>query len=157
MFRGIAKEFQEFAVKGNVVDMAIGIIIGAAFGKIINSAVSDIIMPPIGLILGGVDFSNLYLNLSGQAYPSLEAAKAAGAATLNYGVFLNAVINFLIVAFAVFLLVKGINSLKRKEAVAPQATPTTKPCPFCYSMIPIPASRCAHCTSDLQTAASTAR
>ena len=153
MLKGIAKEFREFAVKGNVVDMAIGIIIGAAFGKIVTSAVSDIIMPPVGLLLGGVDFSNLFLNLSGRPYASLEAAKAAGAATINYGLFLNALINFLIVSFAVFLLVKGINSLKRKEAAEPQSTPTTKPCPFCWSTVAIQASRCAHCTSDLQTAA----
>ena len=143
------KEFKEFAVKGNVVDMAVGIIIGAAFGKIVTSAVEDVIMPPIGLVLGGVDFSNLYLNFSGQSYPSLEAAKAAGAATLNYGIFLNAIINFLIVAFAVFLLVKGVNRLKRQEASLPPPFSKTKACPYCLSQVPIQATRCAFCTSDL--------
>lgn len=143
------KEFKDFAMRGNVVDMAVGIIIGAAFGKIVSSVVTDIIMPPIGLLLGGVDFSSLYFNLSGQAYPTLEAAKEAGAATLNYGVFLNAVINFVIVAFAVFLLVKGLNQMKRKEQNIAPATPSTKECPFCLSNIPIKASRCAHCTSEV--------
>jgi large conductance mechanosensitive channel len=142
------KEFKEFAMRGNVVDMAVGIIIGAAFGKIVNSVVSDIVMPPIGLLLGGVDFSNLFLDLSGQTFPSLEAAKAAGAATINYGVFLNALINFAIVAFAVFLLIKGINRLKRQQA-APAPAPSTRECPFCLSSIPMKASRCAHCTSEL--------
>lgn len=145
----IWKEFKEFAVRGNVVDMAVGIIIGAAFGKTVNSVVSDIIMPPIGLLLGGVDFSSLYLNLSGQSYPSLEAARAAGAATINYGLFLNALINFAIVAFAVFLLIKGINRLKRKEPATAATAPATRECPFCLSSIPVKASRCAHCTSEL--------
>ncbi len=143
------KEFKAFAMRGNVVDMAVGIIIGAAFGKIVNSVVSDIIMPPVGAVLGGVDFSNLFLNLSGHSYPSLEAAKAAGAATINYGLFLNAVINFAIVAFAVFLLIKGLNQLKRQEPAAAPAAPVTKDCQFCFSSIPVKASRCAHCTSDL--------
>ena len=143
------KEFKEFAVKGNVVDMAVGIIVGAAFGKIVSSAVADVIMPPIGRLLGGVDFSNLYLNLSDHAYPSLEAAKAAGAATLNYGIFLNAVINFLIVAFAVFLLIKGVSRLKRQEAPPLPAAPTTKACRFCLSQISLKATRCAFCTSEL--------
>jgi large conductance mechanosensitive channel len=146
------KEFKQFAVRGNVVDMAVGIIIGAAFGKIVNSVVSDILMPPIGLLLGGVDFSSLYLNLSGQSYPSLEAAREAGAATINYGVFLDALINFVIVAFAVFLLIKGINRLKRKEVAATPAAPATRECPFCLSSIPVRASRCAHCTSELAVA-----
>lgn len=117
------EEFKKFAVRGNVVDMAVGIIIGGAFGKIVTSIVGDIIMPPIGKILGGVDFTNLYINLSGGEYPSLEAAKAAGAVTMNYGIFLNTVINFIIVAFSVFLLVKGISAMKRKEELAPSAPP----------------------------------
>jgi large conductance mechanosensitive channel len=144
------KEFKEFAMRGNVVDMAVGIIIGAAFGKIINSLVTDVMMPPLGLLMGGMDFSNRFVSLSGTQYATMEQAKAAGAATLNYGLFLNATINFIIVAFAVFLLVKGINQLKRKEAVAPAPTPTTKPCPHCYSTVSIKATRCAFCTSELQ-------
>jgi len=143
------KEFKEFAMKGNVLDMAIGIIIGAAFGKIITSFVSDILMPPLGLLLGKMDFSNLFVNLSGQSFPTIAAAKAAGAATLNYGVFLNTIIDFLIVAFAVFLLVKQVNKLKRQP---PAAAPTTRDCPFCASAIPIPAKRCPHCTSQLNPA-----
>lgn len=146
------KEFKEFAVKGNVVDMAVGIIIGAAFGTIVKSLVSDVIMPPIGLLLGNVDFSNLYLLLKSGAtagpYASLADAQAAGAVTLNYGVFLNTIISFLIVAFSVFLIVKQINRLKREEA-APSAAPTTKECPYCFSSIPIRATRCPACTSTL--------
>ncbi len=142
------KEFREFAMRGNVLDMAIGIIIGAAFGKIITSFVNDILMPPIGLLLGKVDFSNLFINLSGQSYATLPLAKAAGAATLNYGVFLNTVLDFLIVAFAIFLLVKQVNRLRRQPEAAP-AAPTAKDCPFCFSSIPIKATRCAHCTSQL--------
>ncbi|HSO61994.1 MAG TPA: large conductance mechanosensitive channel protein MscL [Desulfobacterales bacterium] len=142
------KEFKEFAMRGNVVDMAVGIIIGAAFGKIVSSFVADVLMPPIGLLLGKVDFSNLFINLSGQSYPSVEAAKAAGAATMNYGMFLNTVIDFLIVAFAIFILIKQINRLTAKKAEAP-AEPTTKDCPRCLSQIPIKATRCAHCTSDV--------
>jgi large conductance mechanosensitive channel len=140
------KEFKEFAMKGNVLDMAIGIIIGAAFGKIITSLVSDILMPPIGLLLGKADFSSLFLNISGQSYPTIAAAKAAGAATVNYGVFIDTIINFLIVAFAIFLLVKQVNRFKRQP---PAADPATKDCPFCASAIPIKASRCPHCTSQL--------
>ena len=140
------KEFKEFAMKGNVMDMAVGIIIGGAFGKIISSLVSDVLMPPIGLLLGNVDFSNLFVNLSGTAYPTMAAAKEAGAATLNYGVFLNSVIDFLIVAFAIFFVVKQMNRLKRAEAPAPV---TTKECPFCTSAIPLKAKRCPHCTSAL--------
>jgi large conductance mechanosensitive channel len=140
------KEFKEFAVKGNVLDMAVGIIIGAAFGKIISSFVSDILMPPIGLLLGKMDFSGLFINLSGQSYPTIAAAKAAGAATLNYGMFLNTVIDFLIVAFAIFLLVKQVNRLKREPSAA---APTTKDCPFCASAIALQAKRCPHCTSQL--------
>ena len=142
------KEFKEFAMRGNVLDMAVGIIIGAAFGKIVSSLVEDVLMPPIGLLLGKVDFSSLFINLSGQSYPSLEAAKAAGAATLNYGIFINAIINFLIVAFAIFLLIKQVNRFTAKKAEAP-AAPSTKDCPRCLSQIPIKASRCAHCTSDV--------
>jgi large conductance mechanosensitive channel len=140
------KEFKEFAVKGNVLDMAVGIIIGAAFGKIITSLVSDLLMPPIGLLLGKMDFSSLFINLSGQSYPTMAAAKAAGAATINYGIFLDTIINFLIVSFAVFLLVKQVNRFKR-ETPAPEST--TKDCSFCASAIPIKASRCPHCTSQL--------
>ena len=145
------KEFKEFAMRGNVLDMAIGIVIGAAFGKIVTSFVSDILMPPIGLLLGGVDFSNIFLVLSGGSYDSLEAAKAAGAATWNVGVFINTVIDFLIVAFAIFLVVKAVNNLKRKEAVPPPA-PSEKSCPFCVTTIPIKATRCPHCTSQLEGA-----
>jgi large conductance mechanosensitive channel len=143
------KEFKEFAMRGNVLDMAVGIIIGAAFGKIVSSFVADVLMPPIGLLLGKVDFSNLFLNLGGQSFPSVEAAKAAGAPTLNYGLFLNTVIDFVIVAFAIFLLIKQVNRLMPKKAEAP-AAPTTKECPRCLSQIPIKATRCAHCTSDIQ-------
>ena len=149
------KEFKEFAVKGNVVDMAVGIIIGGAFGTIVKSLVSDIIMPPIGLLLGGVDFSDLFLTLKEGAtagpYATLAAAKEAGAVTLNLGVFMNGVISFLIVAFAVFLLVKGINRLRRQPEEAPPAPaePTTRDCPFCLSSIPLKASRCGHCTSEV--------
>jgi large conductance mechanosensitive channel len=148
------KEFKEFAMRGNVVDMAVGIIIGAAFGTIVNSLVADVIMPPIGLLLGNIDFSNLFIVLKEGAkaaapYTSLEAAKAAGAVTINYGFFINTVISFLIVAFAVFLLIRGINQLKRQEAVPP-AVPTTKECSYCLSTIPIKATRCGHCTSELK-------
>ncbi len=139
------KEFKEFAIRGNVLDMAVGIILGAAFGRIVTSFVEDMLMPPIGLLLGKVDFSNLFLSLTGQAFDSLAAAKAAGAATLNYGLFFNHVINFLIVAFAVFLLIRQVNRLKRAEA-AP-AAPTTKDCPFCMMSIPLAAKKCGHCTS----------
>ena len=123
----IVKEFKEFAMKGNMMDMAVGIIIGAAFGKIVSSLVEDVLMPPIGLLLGKVDFSSLFINLSGQSYPSLEAAKAAGAATLNYGIFINAIINFLIVAFAIFLLIKQVNRFTAKKEEAPAAPPAPPP------------------------------
>lgn len=142
------KEFKEFAMRGNVMDMAIGIILGAAFGKIISSFVKDILMPPLGKALGGVDFSQLFINLSDQSFATLEAAKEAGAATINYGIFINNVLDFLIVAFAIFMVVKGMNSAKRKEE-APPAEPTTKKCPRCISEIPIDATRCANCTSDV--------
>jgi len=145
------KEFKEFAVRGNVIDMAVGIIIGAAFGKLVTLLVSDIVMPPVGLLLGKVDFSNLYINLSGTDYASLADAKAAGAATVNYGLFLNAVLDFLIVSFAVFLLVKQVNRLKRQAEVPPPA-PTTKECAYCLSAIPLKATRCPHCTSELTAA-----
>lgn len=142
------KEFKTFAMRGNVLDMAVGIVIGAAFGRIISSMVDDILMPPIGRLLGGTDFSNLFISLSGEAYPSLAAAKEAGAATINYGLFVNAVINFLIVAFAIFLLVKQVNRLQ--PAPAPAApVPATKECPHCLSTIPAKATRCSHCTSQL--------
>jgi large conductance mechanosensitive channel len=141
------KEFREFAMRGNVVDLAVGVVIGAAFGKIVTSLVSDIIMPPIGVILGKVDFANLFINLSGAHFDSLDAAKKAGAATLNYGLFLNTVLDFVIVAFAVFILVKQINRLQRQEPAA--AAPTTKECDFCYTSIPVKATRCPHCTSNL--------
>jgi large conductance mechanosensitive channel len=142
------KEFKEFAMKGNVLDMAVGIIIGAAFGKIITSFVSDIMMPPLGLLLGKVDFSSLFINISGQAYATLADAKKAGAATINYGVFLNTVLDFLLVALAVFLLVKQVNRLKREPPPA-LIEPTTKDCQYCQSPIPIRAVRCPHCTSQI--------
>jgi large conductance mechanosensitive channel len=140
------KEFKEFAMRGNVIDLAVGVIIGGAFGKIISSFVADVIMPLIGLLLGKVNFSNLYVNLGPQKYATLAAAQEAGAPTLNYGLFLNAVIDFLIVAFVIFLAVKGINKLQKP---APEAAPTTKKCPFCFTEIPIEASRCPNCTSQL--------
>ena len=140
------KEFKEFAMKGSVVDLAIGVIIGAAFGKIVDSLVKDVLMPPIGKLLGGVDFTNLFVTLGSGSYPSLRAAQDAGAATLNYGLFVNAVINFLIIAFALFAVVKGMNTLRRQEAAAP-AAPTTRACPQCQMEIPIKAVRCGHCTS----------
>jgi len=140
------KEFKEFAMKGNVLDMAIGIIIGAAFGRIVTSLVSDVIMPPIGLILGKVDFNSLFLNISGTSYPTLAAAKAAGAATINYGTFLNTVIDFLIVAFVIFLFVRQVNRWTKKPE---PAAATTKDCPYCLSKIPVKASKCAYCTAPV--------
>jgi large conductance mechanosensitive channel len=145
------KEFKEFAMKGNVLDMAIGIIIGAAFGKIVSSLVGDVIMPPIGLLLGKIDFSTLFINLSGQPYASLAQAKTAGAATINYGTFINTVIDFIIVAFVIFLLIRQVNKLKRQPEPVP-AIPTTKECPYCLSAVPIKAIRCPHCTSELKIA-----
>ena len=142
------KEFKEFAMRGNVLDMAVGIIIGAAFGRIITSLVNDIIMPPIGLLLGRVSFSSLYLNLSGQAFASLADAQAAGAPTINYGLFLNAILDFVVVAFVIFLLLRQVNRMTRKPEPAP-AAPTTRDCPYCCSTIAIQASRCPHCTSQL--------
>lgn len=141
------KEFKEFALRGNMLDLAIGIIIGAAFNKIVTSLVNDIIMPPIGLLLGNIDFTGLYINLSGQSYPSLAAAQDAKAPTINYGIFINNIIDFLIVAFVVFLLVRWFNRMKRKPEE--QVTPTTKPCPYCLTTVPIKATRCPNCTSQL--------
>ena len=141
------KEFKEFALRGNVMDMAVGIIIGAAFGRIVSSLVEDVMMPPIGRLLGHVDFSGLFINLGDKSYETLSAAKAAGAATLNYGIFLNAIINFLIVAFAVFLVVQQVNRWTKKPATP--AAPTTKECPQCAMTIPIAAKRCGHCTAQL--------
>jgi len=141
------KEFKEFAMRGNVLDLAVGVIIGAAFGKIVSSLVDDILMPPIGKVLGHMDFSNLFINLSETSYPTIAAAKAAGSPTLNYGIFLNAIINFLIVAFAVFLLVRTVNRWTVKPA--PAAAPTTKDCPQCAMPVPVAAKKCGHCTSAL--------
>jgi large conductance mechanosensitive channel len=145
------KEFKDFAMRGNVIDMAVGVIIGGAFGKIVTSFTTDVLMPPIGLLLGKVDFSNLFLNLSGAPYPTLTDAKKAGAATINYGVFLNSVIDFVIVAFVLFLMIRQINLLLAPKPAAP-GQPTTKDCPYCLSLIPVKATRCGHCTSQLQAA-----
>jgi len=142
----MVKGFKEFIMRGNVLDLAVGIIIGGAFGKIISSLVSDILMPPLGLLLGKVNFSDLFLNLSDKAYPSVAAAKAAGAPTLNYGMFINAIVDFVIVAFAIYILILQVNRFKSKPAEAP---PNTKECPFCISAIPIKAVRCPQCTSTV--------
>jgi len=143
----VLKEFKEFAMRGNVVDLAVGVIIGAAFGKIVSSLVEDVLMPPIGLLLGHVDFAGLFINISRKSYETLADAKLHNAATLNYGIFLNTVINFLIVAFCVFLVVKQINRLAAKPAQA--AAPTSKDCPQCAMAIPLAAKRCGHCTTQL--------
>ena len=147
------KEFKEFALRGNVLDMAVGIVIGAAFGTIVKSLVADVIMPPIGLLLGSVDFSNLFALLKagspGGPYASLADAKDAGAVTINYGLFVNSVVSFVIVAFVLFLIIRSMNRVKRGEEEAPAPAPTTKECQYCLSEIPIKASRCAHCTSEL--------
>lgn len=140
------KEFKAFAMRGNVIDLAVGIIIGGAFGRIVTSFVNDVLMPPIGVLLGGVNFANYFLTLKGGSFPTLEAAQAAGAVTINYGVFLNTIIDFIIVAFAIFLLIRQINRLQQP---APAAAPTTKDCPFCATAIPIKAKRCPNCTSEL--------
>jgi large conductance mechanosensitive channel len=145
------KEFKEFAMRGNVIDMAVGIVIGGAFGKIVSSFVKDVIMPPIGKMMGNVDFSNLYINLSEGQFASLAEAQEAGAATINYGVFINTVLDFIIIAFAIFLVIRAMNKMKRKEE-KPPAEPTTKECPQCLSTIPIKATRCAHCTSEVAPA-----
>jgi large conductance mechanosensitive channel len=144
------KEFKDFAMRGNVIDMAIGIIIGTAFGKIITSFVNDILTPPIGLLLGNVDFSNLFISLSGEHYATLAAAQEAGAVTINYGLFINTVLDFIIVAFVIFLFVRQIGRIRREEAPPPE--PTTKECPYCRSTIPLQATRCPHCTSQLEMA-----
>ena len=141
------KEFRDFAMRGNVVDMAVGIIIGGAFGKIVSSFVADVLMPPIGLLLGRMDFSNLYINLSGRAFTSLAEAKVAGAPTINVGLFINTILDFAIVAFALFLVIKQMNKLKKEPA---PAAPPTRDCPHCLSAIPLKATRCAHCTADLK-------
>jgi len=143
----VLKEFKEFAMRGSVVDLAVGVIIGAAFGKMVSSLVEDVMMPPIGRLLGHVDFSGLFINLREKSYETLAAAKAAGAPTLNYGLFLNAIINFLIVAFCVFLVVQQVNRWTKKPA--PAAAPTTKECPQCAMTIPMAAKRCGHCTAQL--------
>jgi large conductance mechanosensitive channel len=143
---GMLKEFRDFAVKGNAIDMAIGLVIGAAFGSIVNSLVKDIITPPLGLVLGKVDFSSLFIDLSGTHYDTLKAAQDAGAATINFGLFINTVLNFIIVAFAIFLVIKQLNRLKRPPE---SAAPTTKECQYCTTTIPIAAKRCPHCTSQL--------
>ena len=144
------KEFRDFAMRGNVIDLAIGIIIGGAFGKIVNSLVNDVLMPPLGLLLGRVNFASLFISLSGQHYGSIEQAKAAGAATLNYGEFINTIVNFVIVAFAVFLLVRQVNKVTAKFGPnqAPPS-PTTKECPYCISTIALKATRCPNCTATL--------
>jgi large conductance mechanosensitive channel len=145
----VFKEFKEFAMRGNVIDMAVGIIIGAAFGKIITSLVNDLIMPPIGLLLGRVNFNDLFVSLDGKPYATLAAAKTAGAPTLNYGIFLNNVLDFVIVAFAMFLLIRQFNRL-----MPPAPKPvTTRECPYCATEIPLKASRCAHCTSEVAAVA----
>ena len=150
------KEFKEFAMRGNVLDMAVGIIIGGAFGTIISAMVNDVLMPPVGMALGNVDFSNLYILLkegskAAAPYAALTDAKAAGAVTINYGLFINSVISFAIVAFCVFMLIRTMNKLKREEA-APPAEPTTRDCPFCFTAIPLKASRCPSCTSEVKPA-----
>jgi large conductance mechanosensitive channel len=142
------KEFKEFALKGNVIDLAIGIIIGAAFGKVVQSFVNDIIMPPLGMMMGKMDFSALFIDLSGKHYETISEAKKAGAATINYGLFINTIVDFTIMAFIVFIMVKQINRLKREEQAAP--APDTKDCPFCFSKVPVKAVRCPHCTSALE-------
>lgn len=141
------QEFKSFVMRGNVVDLAVAVVIGAAFGAIVTSFVNDILMPPIGLALGRVNFADLFVTLDRQSYPTLAAAKAAGAATINYGVFINSILNFLIIAFAVFLLLRQVNRFAAKPAPAP--APTTRDCPFCLSTIPLKATRCAHCTSEV--------
>ena len=143
------KEFKAFIMRGNVLDLAVAVIIGAAFGKIVSSLVNDVLMPPLGLLLGKMDFSSLFINLSGKDYSSLASAKAAGAATINYGLFLNSVIDFLIVAFVIFLVIRVANRLQRKE---PPPAPAAKECPYCFSNIPIKATRCPACTSELKAA-----
>jgi large conductance mechanosensitive channel len=143
----VLNEFRQFIMRGNVVDLAVGIIMGTAFGAVVNSLVNDVIMPPLGAILGRVDFNSLFLNLSGQAYPSLKAAKDAGAPVIGYGVFISMLINFIVVGFVVFQLVKTVNRMQRP---APAAAPATKDCPYCQMPVPVKATKCGHCTSDLR-------
>jgi large conductance mechanosensitive channel len=142
------KEFKAFVMKGNVLDLAVAVIIGAAFGVIVTSLVNDVVMPPIGLVLGHVDFKEMFISLNGQSYPTLAAAKAAAAPVIAYGLFLNTIVNFVIIAFVIFMVVRAANKLQRAPA---PAAPTTKDCPFCATPIPIPAKRCPHCTSQLTT------
>ncbi|CAG0934758.1 Large-conductance mechanosensitive channel [Rhodocyclaceae bacterium] len=144
---GMMQEFKEFAVKGNVVDLAVGVIIGGAFGKIVTSFVSDIVMPPLGMAMGKVNFTDLFINLSDTPYDSLKAAKDAGAPVISYGVFINTMIDFIIIAFVIFLVIKQINRMKKEPAPAP---PNTKDCPHCLSAIPMNATKCGFCTSDLK-------
>jgi large conductance mechanosensitive channel len=145
------KDFKEFAMRGNVLDLAVGVIIGAAFGKIITSFVNDVLMPPLGILVGGMDFTNLFYDLTGRGFNTLAEAKEAGAATINYGVFINTVIDFILVAFAVFILIRQVNRLKSQPA---EAAVTTKECPYCVSLVPLKAKRCPQCTSQLaETAA----
>jgi len=144
------KEFKEFVMRGNVMDMAIGIVLGGAFGKIVSSFVKDVLMPPLGMLMGNVDFTGLFIDLSGKGYATLAEAQKAGAPTINYGLFINTIIDFVIIAFAIFMVVRQINQLKREEE-APAAEPTTKTCPYCFSEIPIKATRCPDCTSELPT------
>ncbi len=150
---GLFKEFREFAIRGNAIDLAVGVVIGAAFGRIVDSLVKDVLMPPLGLLLGRTDFSNLFLTLSDGAVPgpyhTLDAARAAGAVTLNVGIFINTLISFTIIAFAVFLMIKTINQLQRAANLKKEDTPAVRDCPFCLSSVPLKASRCPHCTSDL--------
>jgi len=144
----VLKEFKEFAVRGNMVDLAVAVVLGAAFGAVVASLVKDVLMPPIGKLVGGVDFTDLFVALDGRTYPSLKAAKDAGAATINYGLFFNTIINFVLVALALFMVVKGVNRMRRPAA----AVPTTKDCAYCATAIPIKATRCPHCTSALSAA-----
>lgn len=146
----IFSEFKEFAIRGNVVDMVVGIVVGASFSRIVNSLVTDVIMPPIGMVLRRIDFADLFINLSGGDYATLKEAQSAGAVTINYGLFLNNIVSFVIVAFCIFLVVKWINTLRRKEDVAKVSTsPSQKSCPYCFSNISVKATRCPHCTSEL--------
>ncbi len=144
------KDFKEFAMQGNIVDMAIGVIIGGAFGKIVTSLVNDMIMPLIGILLGRVDFSNLFIALDGASYPTMKAAHDAGAATLNYGIFINTIIEFLIISFSIFMVIKKMNKLMKKDEIVEEEVVTTKECPYCLSEINIDASRCPNCTSELE-------
>jgi large conductance mechanosensitive channel len=143
------KEFKEFALRGNVIDLAVGVIVGGAFGKIVTSLVNDIIMPPIGMLLGKVNFTDLFIDLSGKGYATLADAKTAGAATINYGLFLNTILDFIIVAFVVFVVIRQMNRMKKPEPAAAPVDPIVKTCPHCATEIPIKASRCPHCTSEL--------